>query len=121
MPGVWPITQLLGRRGHVASTSNTGIFGWSGARCADSEAIPCPRAANITNPPASFVSVVVIGYLDFLSAAAFSSARAPARTPTMLELPSWQAYSYISSWFFHIGISTVQGRRNDDGSSTVNL
>ena len=39
---------------------------------------------------------------------------------TMSWFPSWQAYSNISSSVRVIGISALQGRIQDVGSSTVN-
>ncbi len=48
-----------------------------------------------------------------------SAARAPARMPTMPELPSWQAYSKSSSGECRNGIMSVHGFSHVSGSSIV--
>jgi hypothetical protein len=58
-------------------------------------------------------------YLD-LSLAAASSARAPARMPSMPRLPSWQAYSNMGWLLSVMGTDAVQGLVQMVGSVTVN-
>ncbi len=48
--------------------------------------------------------------LRFCYRAAASSARPPARMPSIPRLPSWQAYSYITSDESENGYETVQDR-----------
>ena len=56
------------------------------------------------------------GYCD---CSACSSARWPARIPSIPMLPSWQAYSNMGSSLSIRGIRTVQGRVQTVGSVTV--